>query len=95
MEEEQLLVKKKKIESITEFVYLGSLQWNVMMEARRSEKNCKGYRSYGAVWKDLQKQEYQHGSQDELTKSDLDERGNECERNMDAEEKRQRQTASV
>src|SRR6218665_2299815 len=41
-----------------------------------SEKNCKGKRSYGTVWKDLEKQEYQHGNQNKHIKSDIDERGN-------------------
>src|SRR6218665_2407025 len=52
-----------------------------------SEKNCKGNRSYGTVWKDLEKQEYQHRNQNKHIKSDSDERGNVCERNMDAKEK--------
>jgi len=57
-------------------------------------KNCKGNRSYGTVCKDLEKQEYQHGNQNKHIKSDGDERGNVCERNMSAKEKRQRQITS-
>ena len=35
---------------------------------------------YGTVWKDLEKQEYQHGNQNKHISSDGNELGNVCER---------------
>ena len=64
-------------------------------ERFREELQVQQEKSYGTVCTDLVKQEYQNGNQNELTKSDSDVRDNVYDRNMDAKEKRQRQTASV
>jgi len=91
-EEEQLSVKDKKIENVTEFVYLGSLLTKDNDGSRKVQRRIAraagAMKQFGKIWKSKNISTVTKISILKATVMSV------CERKMDAKEKRQKQIAS-
>src|SRR6218665_3028602 len=95
VEEEQLSVKDKKIENVTQFIYLGSLLTednDGSREVQRRIARATGaIEQFGKIWRS---KNISMGTKINILKAtvmSVVKTGNVCERNMDAKEKRQKQ----